>query len=332
MKTMKNFVYLTGIFFVLTMLGSSNGTFSMEAPPKSKRRLFSDDSDNQGPQQKIAPATQALMLALLRERTNQNLENQDNFREEREKKDYAEQENKDPKEAHSPPRKKVSFSEPESEERMTPLKGAFTRNYLKLKAQTEAVSPRSRQVIIDEAQELTPYLEAVYVQSFPTDDPENPTPKRTLARHKRKRHYQLNEQEIRQLADEHLPAAYGTIIPQALNYGPIYQRDDLIDFFRQDATGAINLQRMINGLAPIGPDMPSNGVPEPINLHHLVQGVDAGPLAEMTATFHRRETAVLHRGAPGIDDRTDFENFRRAYYQARAFDLMESNHQEIGLY
>jgi RHS repeat-associated protein len=60
----------------------------------------------------------------------------------------------------------------------------------------------------------------------------------------------------------------------------VYQRDDLIDPGLKDKYGRTNFSRMKQGLAPIGPD----GIE--INVHHMLQTAD-GPLAELTATFHR---------------------------------------------
>ncbi len=97
----------------------------------------------------------------------------------------------------------------------------------------------------------------------------------------------------------------------------IYQRNDLIDHKRVDSRGRTNLQRMQRGLAPIGPDGRS------INLHHTIQSADS-PIAEMTATFHQKNSAVIHINPhstrSGID-RKAFNKFRREYWKNRAKDF-----------
>ncbi len=221
---------------------------------------------------------------------------------------------------------------PDSKARPTHLKGIFTRNLPKLEKQVGSIgTPTRRSTVLGEAQQMTPLLTALYRDAFKSQDPEHPTPIKTTKQHTRSRSKKLSKEEIERLAEENLPPTGYHVVEQVEDYGPIYQNDQLIDLFRQDEHGRINLQRMLEGEPPVGPDTPSSGRPEAINLHHLVQGVDPGPLAELSATLHRRETAVLHRGAPGIDDRNDFDNFRRLYWQARVYDLLESNHQGIGL-
>jgi RHS repeat-associated protein len=94
----------------------------------------------------------------------------------------------------------------------------------------------------------------------------------------------------------------------------VYQRNDLIDTALVDARGRSNLERMQRGLAPIGPDGQS------INLHHTIQTADS-PLAEMTATFHQDNSAVIHinpNTIPSGIDRDAFEAYRRAYWINRA--------------
>ncbi len=74
---------------------------------------------------------------------------------------------------------------------------------------------------------------------------------------------------------------------------------------------------MQRGLAPIGPDGRS------INLHHTIQSADS-PIAEMTATFHQKNSAVIHINPhstrSGID-RKAFNKFRREYWKNRAKDF-----------
>jgi RHS repeat-associated protein len=97
----------------------------------------------------------------------------------------------------------------------------------------------------------------------------------------------------------------------------VYQRDDLINPGATDAQGRTNLQRMESGRAPIGPDG------ELVNLHHTIQSPD-GPLAEVSATFHRENSAVLHINpseTPSGIDRSAFREFRKQYWMNRAKDF-----------
>jgi hypothetical protein len=94
----------------------------------------------------------------------------------------------------------------------------------------------------------------------------------------------------------------------------VYQRNDLIDPNRVDKTGKTNLQRMKQGLAPIGPDG------NPLQLHHMTQ-TQSGPLAEVTQTFHQQYGRVLHinpRTIPSGIDRAAFDRFREQYWMDRA--------------
>lgn len=61
----------------------------------------------------------------------------------------------------------------------------------------------------------------------------------------------------------------------------VHQRDDLIDPLLRDDDGLSNIERMRDGLAPIGPDG------KKVNLHHTTQS-DAGALAEVSQTFHQK--------------------------------------------
>lgn len=97
----------------------------------------------------------------------------------------------------------------------------------------------------------------------------------------------------------------------------VYQRDDLINPKMVDAGGRTNLDRMKKGLAPIGPDGKS------INLHHTLQS-EAGPLAEMTGTFHTTNSSVIHinpKSIPSGINRSSFNTFRSNYWKNRANDF-----------
>ncbi|MEL7088048.1 MAG: HNH/ENDO VII family nuclease, partial [Planctomycetota bacterium] len=116
----------------------------------------------------------------------------------------------------------------------------------------------------------------------------------------------------------------------------VYQRDELIDPDLVDVdTGLTNLERMENGLPPIGAD----GLP--VNLHHVTQ-TEPGPLVEVTGTFHQENFRALHQYTNGWDktwrngadghrqtynsvpegiDRTAFDRVREAYWAERALDF-----------
>lgn len=94
----------------------------------------------------------------------------------------------------------------------------------------------------------------------------------------------------------------------------VYQRNDLIDPGYVDARGRTNLDRMRSGLAPIGPDGKT------MNLHHMLQSNDS-PLAEMTQTFHQKNSAVIHINPNTIEsgiDRRAFDTFRSQYWKERS--------------
>lgn len=97
----------------------------------------------------------------------------------------------------------------------------------------------------------------------------------------------------------------------------VLQRDDLIDPNRLDDRGRTNLERMQQGVAPIGPDGNS------VNLHHLTQRADGG-IAEVTQTMHQQNSATLHinpNSVPSGIDRAEFERWKRAYWRSRANDF-----------
>ncbi len=97
----------------------------------------------------------------------------------------------------------------------------------------------------------------------------------------------------------------------------VFQRNDLIDPSRVDDLGRTNIQRMQEGLAPIGPDGRS------LNLHHMTQ-TEAGSLAEVTATFHQQNSRVLHINPSSVGsgiNRAEFDRFREAYWRSRAGDF-----------
>ncbi len=107
-----------------------------------------------------------------------------------------------------------------------------------------------------------------------------------------------------------------------LMYGPwrsvqfegrtVYVRDDLIDpMFVDQKTGLSNMDLMLDGQSPIGPDG------NRIHLHHVLM-TDKGPLAEVTQTFHQEHSWVLHnlyeRPHTSLINRGQFQDFKERYW------------------
>jgi RHS repeat-associated protein len=101
----------------------------------------------------------------------------------------------------------------------------------------------------------------------------------------------------------------------------VFQRNDIFDpnvvsgwlDNGAEVTGT-NVERMASGRAPIGTDG------EPVNLHHLIQ-TDESSLAEMTSTFHRTNSRIIHinpRSFGSGIDRPAFNTFRSRYWMNRA--------------
>lgn len=98
----------------------------------------------------------------------------------------------------------------------------------------------------------------------------------------------------------------------------VYQRND-IDFGYYDfKTKRTNLQRMMDGDAPIGNDG------KPVQLHHILQQ-ESGPMAEVREVTHREYKRTLHglvgrgnsfRNNPELVKQ--YNNFRSAYWKWRA--------------
>ena len=91
------------------------------------------------------------------------------------------------------------------------------------------------------------------------------------------------------------------------------KRDELFESTFVDATGRSNVDRMKQGLAPLGKDG------NPINLHHMKQQ-SSGIIAEVSHTEHKEYSDVLHRYAGKNEseiDRADFDKLRSAYWKDR---------------
>ena len=97
----------------------------------------------------------------------------------------------------------------------------------------------------------------------------------------------------------------------------VYQRSDLINPSLTQ-NGLTNIQRMQQGLAPIGPDESS------LQLHHMLQTASS-PIAEVTRTFHQTYSSIIHINpntiASGID-RMAFNAWRAEYWMNRANDFI----------
>jgi hypothetical protein len=105
--------------------------------------------------------------------------------------------------------------------------------------------------------------------------------------------------------------------PTEFKGNKVYKRSDLIDPDLKDVRGRTNLERMQNGLAPIGPDQ------KPINLHHMTQTAQ-GPIAELTQSFHQENFSVIHVNPSTIPsgiDRGMFGAWRAEYWMNRSFDF-----------
>ena len=86
-----------------------------------------------------------------------------------------------------------------------------------------------------------------------------------------------------------------------------------------DSKGRTNLERMKQGLAPIGTDGKS------VNIHHVDQ-TDSGPVVEMTATQHQQNYSSLHSNtgqAPSQIDRKAFADWRKNYWNWRSENSSE---------
>ncbi|MRG37723.1 hypothetical protein GH729_17025, partial [Shewanella sp. XMDDZSB0408] len=97
----------------------------------------------------------------------------------------------------------------------------------------------------------------------------------------------------------------------------VFQRNDLIDPRLVDSRGRTNLERMQKGLAPVGPDGKS------VNLHHMTQKHN-GSIAEVTQTFHQKNSKAIHINPSSTHsgiDRSAFNKWRTDYWKSRANDF-----------
>jgi hypothetical protein len=106
----------------------------------------------------------------------------------------------------------------------------------------------------------------------------------------------------------------------------------LIDPDHVDRFGRTNVERMREGLAPIGPDGRS------VELHHMTQQENVGftggqgSLAEVSSTFHQQNYNTIHiytRNHPDYiswrrnnpDAARQYDAYRRDYWRQRAGDF-----------
>ena len=104
---------------------------------------------------------------------------------------------------------------------------------------------------------------------------------------------------------------------KTVNGVPVIQNNKLINPSLVDDLGRTNVQRMQQGLAPIGPDGRS------LNLHHVNQTM-AGPVQEITATLHQQNYVQLHANtgqAASQINRPAFNIWRADYWINRAGDF-----------
>lgn len=100
-----------------------------------------------------------------------------------------------------------------------------------------------------------------------------------------------------------------------------YCDDGEMDFNVTDAKGRTNLERMEQGMAPIG----SDGLP--MNLHHTQQS-ESGQIMELTQTVHKENHKALHINSnssiPSGINRNAFNVMKSAYWKRRAAFLKRS--------
>ena len=97
----------------------------------------------------------------------------------------------------------------------------------------------------------------------------------------------------------------------------IVQDNRLFDPNAVDGMGRTNLQRMQQGLAPIGHDGRS------VNIHHINQ-TNSSPVMEISGLAHQHGFRALHTNigqSSSLIDRNAFNQWRREYWQWRANDF-----------
>lgn len=120
---------------------------------------------------------------------------------------------------------------------------------------------------------------------------------------------------------EKVPEPEKTDMPEVreieINGKKVILDDNTFDPNFVDKQGRTNIQRMEQGLAPIGKDGKS------VNIHHIDQ-TDAGTVMEITATNHQKNYALLHTNTgqnPSKINRKAFNKWRRDYWKWRASNV-----------
>lgn len=102
------------------------------------------------------------------------------------------------------------------------------------------------------------------------------------------------------------------ILKTAKYNGKIVAQRKIFDPCKRDALGRTNVQRMLQGLAPIGYDG------KPVELHHLKQEND-GIIVEMLSSEHRGHYKELHRYKKISEiNRDEFMKWKMQYWKTRA--------------
>lgn len=94
------------------------------------------------------------------------------------------------------------------------------------------------------------------------------------------------------------------------------KRNELFDPKKTDGAGRSNVERMKEGLAPLGKDG------QPINLHHMKQQ-NNGVIVEASHTEHKNNSGSWHRYSRISEiDRDEFNRSRTAYWKERSKDFV----------
>ncbi len=94
--------------------------------------------------------------------------------------------------------------------------------------------------------------------------------------------------------------------------GRIVAQRNVFDPYQRDALGRTNIERMKQGLAPIGYDG------KPVELHHLKQEEDS-IIVEMLSSEHKKFYKELHRYKQNSEiNRMEFNKWRVNYWKERA--------------
>jgi hypothetical protein len=99
----------------------------------------------------------------------------------------------------------------------------------------------------------------------------------------------------------------------------VTQDNNLFDPHAIDKQGRSNIQRMQDGLAPIGYDGKS------VTIHHIDQ-TNNGPVVEVSGSTHTQMYGALHKNTgqfPSLIDRQQFNSWRNDYWAWRARSFID---------